>query len=363
MSKKFLIISAMVLLVGVGAIYIFWSLQKNVNQEKTKDNGNLNTVVNSLQENINQENSVAIKNSTESSFIFDVEADPHMDGQSDPQIYKQTLQNIVKDKPAFLIDLGDIFMVDKLADKSETNIRNRYVLMKGYYDMLGKIPLYFAMGNHDGEAGWDQLNTKSYRKEYFPNETYDKNYYSFEYSNALFIVLDPYTYTSPKPGQDGWGWTLGKTQYDWLKSTLENSKANYKFVFIHHLVGGDAQGRGGVEFAKYYEWGGYNQNGSYGFDSRRSGWDKPIHQLLVDNGVNVVFKGHDHFYAKQDLDGIIYQTLPQPSHPGETPNTVSDYGYKSGKILGGSGYLRINVDQSEFTVEFVKANGTIADSY
>ena len=292
--------------------------------------------------------------STNSDFTFAITADPHMDEQSDSAVLKQTLANIVAAKPAFLIDLGDFSMVDKLPQKNEANIRSRYELMKSYYSALEPaIPLYMVIGNHDGEAGWDSFNTKELRLEYFPTEYSENNYYSFEQNNTLFVILDPYTYTTSKPNDNGWLWTLGKTQYDWLKSTLETSKAKYKFVFIHQLVGGDNQGRGGVEYAKFFEWGGNNKDGSYGFDTNRAGWGKPIHQLLVDNGVQVVFKGHDHFYAKQELDGIIYQTLPQPSHPGDKVNTAAEYGYTSGEILGGSGYLRVSVSDSDIIIEFI----------
>jgi len=45
--------------------------------------------------------------------------------------------------------------------------------------------------------------------------------------------------------------TLGDTQYRWLASTLANSTARYKFVFIHNLVGGlDGQMRGGIELRR-----------------------------------------------------------------------------------------------------------------
>ncbi|MEI7918430.1 MAG: metallophosphoesterase [Candidatus Saccharibacteria bacterium] len=308
-------------------------------------------------------NPVNLNTTSADSFTFDIQADPHMDENSDAATYKQTLANIVSDNPSFLIDLGDIFMVDKLSNKSATNITNRYTMMKSYYDLLGSTPLYFAMGNHDGEVGWDSLNTKSYRKTYFPNQTYDKNYYSFTQNSSLFVVLDPFTYTTTKPDYDSWNWTLGKQQYDWLSTTLKNSSAKYKFVFIHQLVGGDNQGRGGVEVAKYFEWGGKNLDGSDGFNAHRSDWGEPIHQLLVDNKVNAVFKGHDHLYAKQELDGIIYQTLPQPSHAGD--KLTATYSYQSGTILGGSGHLRLTENSSGVRVEFVKANTTkdIVDLY
>ena len=303
---------------------------------------------------------VTISNGEKS--VFAVQADPHMDENSSADVYNATLKQIVAAAPLFLMDLGDIFMVDKLADKSETNIRARFELMKGFYQKLGNIPLKITLGNHDGELGYSKFNTKSYRKEYFPEQTGELAYYSFTTPDALHISLDPFTYTTKNPTKDGWEWTLGKTQYEWLKKTLESSKEKQKFIYIHHLLVGDPQSRGGVEIAKLNEWGGNNNDGSYGFDDKRPGWGKPIHQLLKENKVGIVFKGHDHLYVKQELDGIIYQTLPQPSHPGNKID-VTQYGYISGKGVGGSGFLKVSVQGSALTVDFVSFDGAILDSY
>ena len=297
-----------------------------------------------------------------STSVFAIQADPHMDENSSADVYNGTLQQIVAASPAFLMDLGDIFMVDKLADKSEKNIRARFELMKGYYAKLQNVPLKITLGNHDGELGYSQFNTKKYRKEYFPEQTGDLAYYSFETENSLHISLDPFTYTTESPKVDGWQWTLGKTQYDWLKQTLESSSAPHKFIYIHHLLVGDAQSRGGSEIAKYNEWGGYNKDGSYGFDTKRSGWGKPVHQILKDNKVSIVFKGHDHLYVKQELDGIIYQTVPQPSHPGEKID-VTQYGYVGGKGVGGSGFIKVTTTATEAKVDFIKFDGKLGDSY
>jgi hypothetical protein len=87
-------------------------------------------------------------------------------------------------------------------------------------------------------------------------------YYAWEWGDALFVVLDPYWNQPVAPELSGdWSLTLGREEYDWLKRTLENSTSTYKFVFAHNLVGGlnlDGAMRGGVEVAKYLEWGGYN---------------------------------------------------------------------------------------------------------
>ena len=297
-----------------------------------------------------------------SSSTFAIQADPHMDENSSAAVYEGTLKQIVAASPAFLMDLGDIFMVDKLPNKSEANIRGRFELMKGYYQKLGTIPLKICLGNHDGELGYSNFNTKNYRKEYFPEQTGELAYYSFTGPDQLHVVLDPFTYTMKNPTPAGWEWTLGKTQYDWLVSTLKNSREKHKFIYIHHLLVGDPTSRGGVEIAMKNEWGGKNNDGTYGFDSNRPGWGKPIHQLLLDYKVGFVFKGHDHLYVKQELDGIIYQTLPQPSHPGEKID-VNQYGYISGKGVGGSGYLKVSTSGNQVKVDFIMFDGKVADTY
>jgi len=297
-----------------------------------------------------------------SSNTFAIQADPHMDENSSAAVYEGTLNQIVAATPAFLMDLGDIFMVDKLADKSEANIRSRFELMKGFYQKLGNLPLKICLGNHDGELGYSKFNTKNYRKEYFPEQTGELAYYSFTGPDQLHVVLDPFTYTIKNPTANGWEWTLGKTQYDWLVETLKNSKEKHKFIYIHHLLVGDPQSRGGVEIAMKNEWGGKNNDGTYGFGTNRPGWGKPIHQLLLDYKVGFVFKGHDHLYVKQELDGVIYQTVPQPSHPGEKID-VTQYGYISGKGVGGSGFLKVSTSGNTAQVDFILFDGKVADSY
>lgn len=297
-----------------------------------------------------------------SSSTFAIQADPHMDENSSGEVYDGTLKQILAATPAFLMDLGDIFMVDKLPAKTEANIRGRFELMKSYYQKLESVPLKICLGNHDGELGYSSFNTKKYRKEYFPEQTGELAYYSFTGPDQLHVVLDPFTYTMKNPTAAGWEWTLGSTQYDWLIDTLQNSREKHKFIYIHHLLVGDQTSRGGVEIAMKNEWGGNNNDGTYGFEINRPGWGKPIHQLLLEHKVGFVFKGHDHLYVKQELDGIVYQTLPQPSHPGNKIN-VNQYGYRSGKGVGGSGFLKVSTSSDQVKVDFILHDGQVADTY
>jgi hypothetical protein len=335
------------------------------------------------------EHSFYTQRSKSNTFTFVVHADPHLDQQSNPNLYKRTLQNTLMDQPDFMIDLGDNFMSDKIPeiypDKTITyeEIMNRHLLFRDYYDLIcHSVPLFLVIGNHEGEQGWNldgtseniAVWTTTARKRYFPNPFPDdfytgdttqfeyvgirENYYAWEWGDALFIVLDPYWYTTVKPGKtkNNWDWTLGHRQYNWFETILRESDAIFKFVFCHHLIGGGESGRGGIEFAKYYEWGGYNSDESWGFAEKRSDWVKPIHQLMVDNDVTVFFHGHDHFFVKQDLDNIIYQLVPQPSHPNyKNAGQADRYGYVNGAILPNSGHLRVIVSNSTVTVDYIRA--------
>ena len=312
-------------------------------------------------------------------FVFTVQADPHLDENTSTDIYKATLVNELAAKPDFQIDLGDTFMTNKYRENFKDSFQ-QYLAQRYYFGLVcHSAPLYLTQGNHDGE-GWIKNSSPdnmtvwatTVRKRYYPNPFPDgfytgneieeplvglpENYYAWEWGDALFIVLDPYRYT---PVDNPWDRTLGEKQYRWLQQTLEKSKAKFKFIFIHNLVGGadlNGKARGGAEVAKYYEWGGLNEDGSKGFQQHRPGWGQPIHDLLVQHHVSAVFHGHDHFFAKQELDGVIYQMGPQPGNPRASLGQVKEYGYKDGMFLPGAGYLRVSVSAKEVKVDYVRSN-------
>ena len=327
-------------------------------------------------------------------FTFTIQADSHLDSNTNTQVYEQTLANQRADNPDFFIDMGDTFMTEKY--KPFTTAEPQYLAQRYLMGQLADTaPLFLVLGNHDGE-GAPRGNTGTEvsawaagtRIKYFPNPTPNdfytgnttpdpsvgelQDYYAWTWGDALFIVLDPYWFTPPTKGNasDLWNPTLGETQYRWLKNTLETSNAKWKFIFIHQLVGGaDKDGRGGAEVAQFYEWGGQNLDGSNEFDAQRPGWGMPIHQLLVANHVNAVFHGHDHLFVHQELDGIIYQEIPQPgSAHMDSTDSAAQYGYLSGTILGGPGHLRVTVSPEQVSVDYVRSyldekNGQVDYSY
>lgn len=327
-----------------------------------------------------------------SSFSFTIQADSHLDENSDLDLYRRTLGNVLADGPDFHIDLGDTFMCEKhttaLTSLVQTAPDKNSVFARYFYEQgnFGRLthsaPLFLVNGNHEGEAGWMQTGkaenvaiwTTLARQRYFVNPLPDGFYsgdateesfvgkraawYSWQWGDALFIVLDPFWNSKASASKDPWALTLGQTQYRWLETTLAASKATFKFVFIHNLVGGlDGQMRGGIEAAPFFEWGGRNLDGTSAFAQMRPGWSLPIHQLLVRHGVTAVFHGHDHLYAKQELDGVVYQEVPQPSAKNSSSGSTlaAEYHYASGTILSSSGHLRVTVGPAQVKAQYVRA--------
>jgi len=311
-----------------------------------------------------------------STFTFAVEADPHLDSNSDTSAFLLTLKNILSKYPDFQIDLGDTFFSEKQPVINQDVVTARHTLYRPYFGIpCSSAPLYLVLGNHEGEAGWRIDGTESNiavmaskaRKLYYPNPIPNsfysgntksenfvglrENYYAWEWGNALFIVIDPYWNTTLKPD---WGWTLGLDQYSWFKNVITTSKAKYKFIFCHQLVGGHGKdARGGSEYADFFEMGGYNADTTWGFDSYRPGWEKPIHSLMEENNATIFFHGHDHFYGKQDKDGIVYQEVPQPSNKSISNISASQYGYVNGLLLPGRGFLLVTVSGESVKVEYI----------
>ena len=315
-----------------------------------------------------------------SSFVFAMQADSHLDENTEPAIYARAVENMLADGVDFVVDLGDTFMNDKYSPDYKES-QKQYLAQRYYFGLVGHSAYWFlALGNHDGEQGrylngtvdnmtiWSNRLRKSLFPNPVPNDFYTgnttpdplagpiENYFAWQWGDAHFLVLDPFWVTKRTGQSDGWAWTLGQAQYDWLRRTLEESDSRYKFIFLHHLVGGrDNSQRGGIEAAKYFEWGGHNLSNTDEFAAKRPGWVLPIHQLLVRHRVSAVFHGHDHLYVKQDLDGIVYQEVPQPGYPRfNKANSAADYGYVNGTILGSPGHLRVTVTPEKARVDLVR---------
>jgi hypothetical protein len=322
-----------------------------------------------------------------STFIFGVQGDSHPERTQrfDLDLYTRTLLTAASDLPDFYILMGDDFSVDRYGPDTINAdlVIERYTLQRPYLGLIANSsPLFLVNGNHEQAAGYLLDGTpdnvavyaQNARNLYYPqpapNSFYTgntepvefigllENYFAWTWGDALFVTIDPY-WPSPvvvdnvfgggSKTKDKWLITHGEAQYRWLKQTLEQSTAKWKFVFAHHVNG---TGRGGVEVADLYEWGGHSKQGVWEFDTKRPGWAMPIHQLMVQNRVTIFFQGHDHMFVRQQLDGVTYQTTPYPADPTYGLDKADRITY--GDLVPCSGYVRVSVSEPSVLVEYVR---------
>jgi hypothetical protein len=181
-------------------------------------------------------------------------------GTAMPEIYGRIWREIDLLHPDFAINVGDTIegLRDDLAESQWQDLRP-------LWERYGRFPLYFTPGNHDI---WSKQSLEVYKKE-----TRRPNYYSFNYQDAHFTVLD-----------NSISLDLTESQLKFLEEDLKaNQDRRPKFVFFH----------------KPY-WIVFLKLGSGEF---------PLHQLARKYGVSYVISGHGHQFVRLMRDGIVYMEV------------------------------------------------------
>ena len=189
-----------------------------------------------------------------------------------------------------------------------------------YEEKLQNTVVWSTLGNHDGHAADSDTQTGPYYEIFtFPTQAEaggvasgTEAYYSFDYANAHFIILDSY-----ESDRD-----VGGAMYNWAESDIQNSVADWNIAFWHHPA---------------YSKGSHDSDNC----SKCSDMRENFLPMLEDNGVDLVMAGHSHSYERSYfLNG----------HYGESntfdPNihTVPPTGYGDGKIDGNGAYEKDLVD-------------------
>ncbi|HMF41613.1 MAG TPA: metallophosphoesterase [Polyangia bacterium] len=318
-------------------------------------------------------------------FTFAVMADSHIEPR-DPLppgstvvadsygFMESTLRAVAADiasaDPDFVVDQGDLLdyhlfgFNDPPPDASWARLAYlNFRRMMG--DTLGRAAHFSVIGNWDGENGCNSADeierSRSQRLLYLPGPAPtaypqgggpNQDYYAFTWGDALFVVLNVMTYTPTchlldvNPGLPD-DWTLGATQLAWLEDTLANATSKWRFLFIHHTVGGNA---------------GNDVDSAYGRGGGRAayvGEQAVVHDLMMRHGVQVFFYGHDHVFTDMVVDGIHYTLPGSAGAPWKFDS--SETGYTN--YWPDSGYGRVSVSPDGVTVDFVAMGGTVLASY
>jgi hypothetical protein len=272
--------------------------------------------------------------------------------------------------PDFIVDLGDLLDYHVFGFNTPPPdsawARLAYLNFRRMMgDTLGHAAHFPVIGNWDGESGCNTdaeiARSRGQRLLYVPGPlagTYPEggsaggDYYAFTWGDALFVVLNVYTYTPSChllgnfPGLPD-DWTLGQAQLDWLRATLAASQSKWKFLLIHHPVGGNA---------------GNDVDSAYGRGGGRAahvGEQEVVHQMMLQYGVQIMFYGHDHVFTDMVVDGIHYSLPGSAGAPWKF--TEAETGYTT--FWPDSGWGRVDVTPDSVHVQFVPETGPAVFDY
>ena len=230
-------------------------------------------------------------------------------------------------------------------------------------DTVGHAAHFPVIGNWDGESGCNTSDeiarSMSQRLLYAPGpgpDTYPEggsangDYYAFTWGDALFVVLNVMTYTptchllgsGPGLADD---WTLGAAQLGWLDQTLAQATSKWRFLFIHHTVGGAA---GNADDTAY---------GRGGGQAAHVGEQATIHAMMLQYGVQVFFYAHDHVFTDMVVDGIHYLLPGSAGAPWKFDSSETGYAH----YWPDSGYARVQVAPDRAEVDLVSVDGDVLE--
>jgi hypothetical protein len=229
---------------------------------------------------------------------------------------------------AFCVVAGD--NVNRGNNRDEWD--NLFQAARGVFDRRPYVP---ALGNHDcaKEEGPRLYLSLLTLPENGPREIGPERAYSFEYGNALFVVLDS---NSPP-----------EAQRPWLEQQLQSTKATWKFAVYHHPAYSSAPRRDNVEV--------------------RESWGSLFDQYHVD----MALQGHDHGYlrtkpmrAGQEVASPAEGTVYVVSVSGTKLYDVEQHEYAAKSIEHLSTYQVIDIetrDENKLTYRAYDMDGTLQD--
>lgn len=197
--------------------------------------------------------------------------------------------------------------------------------------VFSRIPLMPAMGNHDGNMYLQFFALPDNGPDGLQQE-----FYSFDYGNAHFVVLNSRNNTD-------------ETVKQWLREDLQSSTKTWKFAIFHYPA-----------YPAF-------DDGKTVDDSIRENWVPILEQY----GVDMVFVGHQHQYMRTypifqgevQTDPAAYGIVYVMGNAGSKfYGAGSGFTYTAAEQTGSS-YQIISIDDDVLIMASKKANGELIDSY
>jgi len=246
-------------------------------------------------------------------------------------------QIIASEDPDFVVNLGDSTGIGAsyrwqnwgLPYKNLTEKDYDYIsrvlwlrARKTFSAITPNMPVYWALGNHDGDESWTgaRLKAKYYRQKLFPLPTQitypegghpDGNYYAFTWGadeknrgGAQFIFLDVNGFDPNEPKKIV-EWTLGAEQLKWFEDVLSRNDSEWSFACYHHTLGGWPAGSTELESHLAYGRGPLFTKEDYApYADPAKVEQVKLTEIGKKYGLRAFIYGHDHiFYSKRIAEG------------------------------------------------------------
>ncbi len=257
---------------------------------------------------------------------------------------------------------------------------------KVFSGLTPSMPVYMAMGNHDGEEGWNSLRfeSKAWRKKYFPlpDQTIypegghpDGNYYAFSWGSdqnneggVQFIVLDVTAFCGGIEPKAICDWTLGQEQLNWLENVLKSSDKDWSFACYHHVLGGWPAGPGETDTHLAYGRGPLFTTSDYQKYGDPSRIEQPkLTEWAIKYGLRGFIYGHDHIFKvkkigpglnQKDLVGICCGTTKYVGEKGWWQGNLWMQNYGNGlktnpDFWGPSGITKLTLKNEEARIDYI----------
>ncbi len=212
----------------------------------------------------------------------------------------------------------------------------------GTLNLHANLPTQGCRGNHDDDIGGLGANYDRYWPyPYSDRSNWDSNntgsYWSFDYGPAHILVIDQFNAYSTNDN-----YVIDDDQMTWIDDDLAATSKEWKFILLH-APGYDARGVGPNPIVTQVR--------------------DDIQALCETHGVDILFNGHQHYYAHSEVNDVKHITTVAGAIPPREPDGPD---WPTGHVKDSNGiyhFCKIEISDCQLNFEAVDVSGNVVDSF